>query len=41
MDLAELEGMIAELEEDLDDKDITYTALVMDDCANMYKDRNI
>ena len=41
MNLVELENMVEELEQDLDDKDITYTALVMDDCANMYKDKSI
>ena len=41
MTLAELDNMIEEIEEDLDDKDISFIALVMDDCANMYKDRNI
>jgi hypothetical protein len=41
MTVYELDNMIEEIEEELDDKNITYTGLVMDDCANMYKDKTI
>lgn len=41
MTVYELDNMIEQIEEELDDKDISFTGLVMDDCANMYKDKNI